>query len=198
MSLRDDLPAVGAALAAGVLSLEQAKVCLHAIADLPAATPIAKRPQAETTMIDSARSFDPVLLARIGRRLAEIIDPEGVQARDEQPIGDHETDAHRGRGLTLTPSATGSGGTLRATLDAVGYATLSAYLTAATAPRVTPDGTSTADAAGRRRARGRRGHPYGWAAPPRRLDRGGPAGPDRRRAAQLRWGQAADRGDHPL
>ena len=72
MSLRDDLPAVGVALAAGVLSLEQAKVCVHAIADLPTQTPIAKRPQAEATMIDSARSFDPVLLARIGRRLGRV------------------------------------------------------------------------------------------------------------------------------
>ncbi|MDQ3055940.1 MAG: 13E12 repeat family protein, partial [Actinomycetota bacterium] len=145
LSLRDDLPAVGAALGTGGLSLEQAKVCVHAIADLPAATPVAKRPQAEATMIDSARSFDPVLLARIGRRLAEIIDPEGVQARDEQPICNNEADAYRGRELTLTPSRTGSGGTLRATLDATGYATLTAYLTAATAPRLTPDGTVTAE-----------------------------------------------------
>ena len=97
LSLRDDLPSVGAALAAGEVSLAQAQVCVHAIADLPAETAVARKPQAEATMIESARSFDPVLLARIGRRLAEIIDPEGVQARDEQPILDKEADAYRGR-----------------------------------------------------------------------------------------------------
>ncbi len=143
VSLRDELPAVGAALAAGEVSLAQAQVCVHAIAELPAETAVAKKPQAEATMIDSARSFDPVLLARIGRRLAEIIDPEGVQARDEKPILDKEADAYRGRDLTLTPSTSGAGGTLRARLDAAGYATLAAYLAAATAPRLIPD-TDTA------------------------------------------------------
>lgn len=146
-TLRDDLPVVGAALAAGDMSSAQAQVCVEAIADLPAQTPIAKRPQAEATMIEAAASFDPVILARIGRRLAEIIDPEGVQARDEQPIRDKEDDAHRGRDLTLTPNAGGAGGTLRARLDAVAYAMLSAYLSAATAPRVQPDSSAEADPA---------------------------------------------------
>jgi len=99
---------------------------MDAIADLPPETPVACRPQAEATMIESAASFAPVLLARIGRRLAEIIDPEGVQARDEQPIADKEADVHRSRDLTLTPNSGGAGGNLRAKLDAVGYATLSA------------------------------------------------------------------------
>lgn len=35
IALRDDLPAVGAAFAAGDLSQAQAQVCVHAIADLP-------------------------------------------------------------------------------------------------------------------------------------------------------------------
>lgn len=55
-------------------------------------------------MIESAASFDSVLLTRIGRRLAEIIDPDGVQARDEKPIREKEDDAYRGRDLTLTPA----------------------------------------------------------------------------------------------
>ncbi len=155
-ALRDDLPAVGAALAAGELSLAQAQVCVDAIADLPAETPVACLPQAEATMIESAASFDPVLLARIGRRLAEIIDPDGVQARDEQPIHDKEADAHRGRDLTLTPSSGGAGGTLRAKLDAVGYATLSAFLTAVTAPGATPITEGIDPAAGDGRTLGQR------------------------------------------
>ncbi len=113
-ALRDELPGVGAALAEGELSLAQAQVCVTAIADLPAETPLACRPQAEATMIEAAASFDPVLLARIGRRLAEIIDPDGVQARDEHPIQEKEADAHRSRDLTLTPNSGGAGGTLRA------------------------------------------------------------------------------------
>ncbi|MBA3798484.1 MAG: DUF222 domain-containing protein [Geodermatophilaceae bacterium] len=139
-ALRDDLPAVAAALRAGEMSLAQAQVCVDAIGELPAATTVAKRPQAEATMVEASESFDPVLLARIGRRLAEIIDPDGVQARDEQPIKDKEADAYRGRDLTLTPNPTGPGGTLRAKLDAVGYATLSAFMAAVTTPGATVAG----------------------------------------------------------
>ncbi|MBA3799175.1 MAG: DUF222 domain-containing protein, partial [Geodermatophilaceae bacterium] len=138
-ALRDELPGVAAALTEGDLSLAQAQVCVTAIADLPAETPVACRPQAEATMIEAAAAFDPVLLTRIGRRLAEIIDPDGVQARDEQPIRDKERDAHRDRTLTLSPDKGGAGGWLRARLDAVGFATLAAYLDAATAPGLSPD-----------------------------------------------------------
>jgi len=125
-SLRTELPAVAAAMRAGAVSLAQAEVISTAIGDLPAETPIACRPEAEATMIEAAQTFDPVILARIGRRLAEIIDPEGVQDRDERPILDKEHDAHHDRMLTLSPDTKGAGGYLRARLDAAGYATLAA------------------------------------------------------------------------
>ncbi len=57
-----------------------------------------------------------------------IVDPEGVQDRDEKPILDKEQDAHRDRTLSLSPDTNGADGTLRARLDAIGYATLAAYL----------------------------------------------------------------------
>ncbi len=150
-ALRRDLPALAAAMSSGEVSLAQAEVIVTAIGDLPGETPVACRPQAEATMIDQAQTFDPMILARIGRRLAEIIDPDGVQARDEKPILDKEHDAHRGRTLTLNPDTNGAGGYLRARLDAAGYATLAAYLQAATAPGLTPDGQPQprADADGR-------------------------------------------------
>jgi len=157
-ALRKDLPAVAAAMGSGTVSLAQAEVIVTAIADLPAQTPIACRPQAEATMIEQARTFDPMILARIGRRLAEIIDPDGVQARDEKPILDKETDAHRDRTLTLTPDTKGAGGFLRARLDAEGYATLAAYLAAATAPNVTPEGSTEPPASGDGRHLGQRRH----------------------------------------
>jgi len=138
-SLRNGLPSVAASLGAGKVSLAQVEVIVTAIGDLPTKTPVACKPQAEATMIEAAATFDPVILARLGRRLAEIVDPEGVQDRDEQPIVDKEDDAHRDRTLSLTPDTDGAGGYLRARLDAVGYATLSAYLAAATVPKATPD-----------------------------------------------------------
>ncbi|MDQ3734021.1 MAG: HNH endonuclease [Actinomycetota bacterium] len=156
--LRRDLPAVAAAMSAGEVSLAQAEVIVHAIGDLPAETPVACRPQAEATMIDQAQIFDPVILARIGRRLAEIIDPDGVQARDEKPILDKEQDAHRDRTLTLNPDTNGAGGTLRARLDAQGYATLAAYLQADTAPGLTPDGQPESRADADSRHLGQRRH----------------------------------------
>jgi len=157
-ALRADLPAVAAALESGAVSLAQAEVIVTAIAELPAQTPVACRPQAEQTMIEQARSFDPTILARIGRRLAEIIDPDGVQARDEKPILDKETDAHRDRTLTLSPDTKGAGGFLRARLDAAGYATLAAYLSAATTPGLTPDGSTESPAVGDIRHLGQRRH----------------------------------------
>lgn len=97
-SLRTGLPGVAAALGSGAVSLAQAEVIATAIADLPAETPVACRPEAEATMIEAAATFDPVLLARIGRRLAEIVDPEGVQERDEN------------RSWTRRPTRTATGG----------------------------------------------------------------------------------------
>ncbi|MDQ4037119.1 MAG: HNH endonuclease [Actinomycetota bacterium] len=97
-SLRTDLPAVAQAMTCGAVSLAQAEVIVTAIGDLPPETSVGCRPQAEATMIEAAQTFDPVILARIGRRLAEIIDPEGVQARDEQQILDKEHDARTGAG----------------------------------------------------------------------------------------------------
>ena len=44
--------------------------------------------------------------------------------------------------MTLSPDRSGAGGYLRARLDAVGYATLTAYLQAATAPGLIPDGAT--------------------------------------------------------
>ncbi len=141
-SLRTELPSVAAALGTGTVSLAQADVIVTAIGDLPAQTPVARKPHAEATMIEAAATFDPMILTRIGRRLAEIVDPEGVQDRDEKPILDKEADAHRDRTVTLSPDSDGAGGYLRARLDAVGYATLTAYLQAATAPGLIPDGAT--------------------------------------------------------
>ena len=84
-ALRKDLPAVAQAMSEGAVSLAQAEVIVHAIADLPAGTPVACRPQAEQTMIDQARTFDPMILARIGRRLAELIDPTGSRPATRNP-----------------------------------------------------------------------------------------------------------------
>ncbi len=157
-ALRRELPAVAAAMGDGLVHLAQAEVIVTAIAELPSETPVACRPEAETTMIEQAQCFDPVILARIGRRLAEIIDPEGVQARDEKPILDKEQDAHRDRTLTLSPDTKGAGGYLRARLDAEGYATMSAFLSAATAPGLTPDGQERPKAEADGRHLGQRCH----------------------------------------
>ncbi|MDQ3734298.1 MAG: HNH endonuclease, partial [Actinomycetota bacterium] len=67
-------------------------------------------------------------------------------------------DAHRDRTLTLSPDTHGAGGYLRARLDAEGYATLTAYLHAATAPGLTPDAQEQPRADGDGRHLGQRRH----------------------------------------
>ena len=48
-------------------------------------------------------SLDPAKLGQLGRRLEELLDPDGVQARGEAKIGDHETQSVRETGVHPEP-----------------------------------------------------------------------------------------------
>lgn len=95
-------------------------------------------------MIGFCAQLDPVLLGVVGRRLAELVDPESTQDRDEADAVDREARAIAARTATSTGFENKPGGVLPAVLDAEGYATLAAWLDAAAAPPPRDPGSPTA------------------------------------------------------
>ncbi len=64
--------------------MDQARVVIRSVTDLPADLDPGMVAAAQTLMIGHCAVFDPTTLSLIGRRLAECIDPEGTQPRDER------------------------------------------------------------------------------------------------------------------
>jgi len=134
-ALRAGFQETGLALAAGDISLDQARVVIRSVTDLPADLDPGMVGSAETLMIGHCAVFDPTTLSLIGRRLAECIDPpEGTQARDERKHLEREKTAHGKRGLTISPDKDGAGRYVRGYLDTEGGAIITAALDGLSAP----------------------------------------------------------------
>ena len=133
-SLREGFETTGVALAAGEVSLGQARVIIRSVDDLPDGLGPELASAAETLMVGHCQTFDPTTLALIGRRLAECIDPEGTQARDEKKHLERDNTAHGKRGLTISPDKDGAGRYLRGYLDTAGGAVIAAALDGLSAP----------------------------------------------------------------
>ena len=133
-SLREGFESTGVALAAGEVSLGQARVIIRSVDDLPDGLGPELASAAETLMVGHCQTFDPTALAMIGRRLAECIDPEGTQARDEKKHLERERTAHGKRGLTISQDKDGAGRYLRGYLDTAGGAVIAAALDGLSAP----------------------------------------------------------------
>jgi len=133
-ALRGQLPATAAAMTDGQVHLGQAEVIVDSLRDLSDQVGPAQRAEGEATLIGACASLDPAGLGRLGRRLEELLDPHGVQARDEAKIREHEARAFRGREFTLSPDPYGSGGLIRGRYDVAGYAVITAALDALSAP----------------------------------------------------------------
>ena len=108
-ALRAGFPGDWAGAGRGDISLDQARVVIRSVTDLPADLDQGIVAAAETLMIGHCAVFDPTTLSLIGRRLAECIDPEGTQARDERKHLEREKTAHGKRGLTISPDKDGAG-----------------------------------------------------------------------------------------
>lgn len=126
--LRGGFEATGTAIAAGDVSLAQARVVIRSVQDLPKEMGPELSAAAERLMVGHCASFDPPTLALIGRRLAEVVDPEGTQARDEQKLLDLEKKAHNKRGLTISADPDGAGRHIRGYLSPDAAAIVSAAL----------------------------------------------------------------------
>lgn len=134
-ALREQLPATAQAITDGEVQLGQAEVIVDSLKDLPPGISAELRAEGEQALIGACACLDPVGLGRLGRRLEELLDPEGVQARDEAKIREHEAKAFGKREFTLSPDPYGSAGTIRGRYDAEGAAIIAAALDALSAPQ---------------------------------------------------------------
>ena len=70
---------VAAAQADGAISAEQARVITATVEDLPAGVRAEHGESVEQTLVAAGR-FDPTVLARLGRHLHAVLDPDGTLA----------------------------------------------------------------------------------------------------------------------
>jgi hypothetical protein len=136
-------PQLAAALAAGSVSSAQVQVCVKALEALPATTPVEKVEQAEAFLIEQCALFDPAQLAKLGRHLQHVMDPDGPELLEEE-----EQQAARSRELQVTECA--GGVKLRGFLDTEAAATLMSAVGPLAAPRTGADGPDQRNAAQRR------------------------------------------------
>ncbi len=95
-ALDDGFEATRAALAAGGIDAEKARIVIHAVQtltaeydDLPAGT----HAKAEAHMVDLAKKFEPSELRRLGKHLFEVVCPEAADAEEAKLLAKEEAKA---------------------------------------------------------------------------------------------------------
>jgi hypothetical protein len=135
-----DLAATGQALVEGRISTEHAQVIARSVADLsdeaaewvPAAT--------EQDLLGMAEQYDPRVLAKLGRRILTVVDPDHGDEILGRQLERQDKAAKEGRQLHATPSGDGR---VRVTgwFDTEGWQTIHTALDPLAAPRpADPDG----------------------------------------------------------
>jgi hypothetical protein len=123
----DTFPAVADALAAGAVSVEQARVIVAAVAELPGHVGPEVVDRAVATLVEAAGQFDPSVLRKLGARILSHVAPEIAEEVERKKLADEEREARQRRGFTL--SADGMGGVrLHGRLDAEAAAIVAAAL----------------------------------------------------------------------
>ena len=92
-------------MVAGLVSPEQADAIVTAV-DLLPGNP-ALRSQAEEVLVEQAASLDASELARAGRHLVTVVDPDGTERRLEAALEREERAAHADRYLAITDDGAG-------------------------------------------------------------------------------------------
>jgi Domain of unknown function (DUF222) len=143
-------PMTAAALGAGTVTAEQARVIVRAVDALPSNVGELARGDAEAHLIELAADFDPVELARLGRRVLDVIAPEEADRLLGEQLAREEA---RAQARVFHRRPDGHGGChLSGHLDAEAAALLDAALDPLAAPH--PTGTDGPDnrSPGRRHA----------------------------------------------
>jgi uncharacterized protein DUF222/HNH endonuclease len=135
-TLTTERPATLAALRAGLTSAAQASIICASIEVLPGSP--ALRDRGEQVLLEESRRLNATELARTGRHLVEVVDPDRTERRLEAALTRDERAAHLGRYLAV--SEDGAGGVRikgRGTVE--DGAILKAALLPLTKPAADPD-----------------------------------------------------------
>src|SRR4051794_21233655 len=104
-ALTGPLDATRIAMAAGTVSPEQADVIVKAIEALPSGSAV--RARGEATLLEHAGSFDATDLARTGRHLVRVVDPDAADRKLEKQLDREERGSHLGRYLSIASDGAG-------------------------------------------------------------------------------------------
>jgi hypothetical protein len=127
-------PAVSAALRAGIVNADQARVIVHALGALPAELDSELVAKAEAQLLADAGHFGPRALRILGRRVIEVIAPDAADAHEEALLAAEERRARAETRVVFRPRGDGVTDVLARVPDQVADR-LRVYLDSMTAPR---------------------------------------------------------------
>jgi len=134
-ALDRDLPVLARSLREGRVNLAQARVIAAAIEELPAHVGQDVIAQAEAQLVELADEHDPTALAKLGRRILEVVDPERFEAEEASALAKAEKRAAEKQRLRIRALGDGTSRITAVVPDATA-ARLSTYLHAFTNPRL--------------------------------------------------------------
>ncbi|HSV64699.1 MAG TPA: DUF222 domain-containing protein [Mycobacteriales bacterium] len=143
-ALDDDLPETAAALAGGAVSVDHAQVVAEAMRSLPAETPAGVRAAAERELVRRSGTFNPDEVALLGRRVLEVVDPDGSAELQARQAEREAAAAHTRRDLRICPAGPGLK-RICGFLDTEGAETLRVALDPLAAPRPADPATGVRD-----------------------------------------------------
>lgn len=133
-ALDRDRPTLAAATREGAATLAQARVIDRALRNLPTSVDAETVALAEKHLVDHAREFGPKELARIGRRILDVVAPHVAEAAEAQRLADLE--AHAAATTRVTMRRLGDGTTrISSRVPDAAATRLATYLEAFTNPR---------------------------------------------------------------
>lgn len=149
-SIRSEGTVVGEALGAAQISFGHAAAVTRALTELPGDVDPDIRRAAEATLVTHAQQFDPVVVARLGRRILSLIAPDLWEQREANRMSKADALAARCRDLTFSDDGHGLVW-LRGRLDCEAAAIVHAALNPLSTPLpLTPEGPDRRSASHRR------------------------------------------------
>lgn len=133
-ALQDRWHTLAAGCARGEVSLDQARVIVRALQELPDDLDASQVDLAEKTLTSYAAEHDPAALKILGRRILEVVAPDQADAYEQAKLEAEEARARDTQRLTLTFDGHGKAH-LRATLPEAQAAMLKKALYALASPR---------------------------------------------------------------
>ena len=134
-ALDQSLPVLARSLREGRVNIAQARVIAAAVEELPAHVGQDVIEAAEAKLVELADEHDPTALAKLGRRILEVVDPERFEAEEARALAEAERRADERQRLRIRALGDGTSRITAVVPDATA-ARLATYLHAFTNPRL--------------------------------------------------------------